>query len=237
MGLCLLAQTAHGQACKAWKEAVRAGELQVQLKEASGVAASRRFANRLYHINDSGDSGRFYITDWEGNNTKAVAVEGFRPEDAEALSLGPCGAGRSCLFLGDIGDNNRARRAIEIAVIDEVESFSSPVKPRKMLKLQYPDGPHDAESMAVHPNGGIFILTKEHPARLFRADFEDDRQKLTQVMTLDIAGVPTDMATTERACWSSLTWMPSSSASTSSASRLRYTGSEFRFGSCNRKKA
>jgi hypothetical protein len=30
------------------------------------------------------------------------------------------------------------------------------------LRLRYPDGSHDAESLAVHPDGTIFILTKEY---------------------------------------------------------------------------
>ena len=190
----LFVQAAYAQVCMEWKEAAHIGELQVQLPEASGIAASRRFAGRLYHTNDSGDSGRFYTTDIDGKNTRAVSIGRFRPTDTEALSLGPCGAERSCLFVGDIGDNERKRESIEILVIDEIENFPQSVTPRQRLKLRYPDRPHDAESMAVHPNGTIFILTKEQPARLFRADSRTAEQTLTPVMTLDVGSPPTDMA-------------------------------------------
>jgi hypothetical protein len=194
--ICLLPITANAQLCRQWSEAVRVGELQVQLTEASGLAASRQFPGRLYHINDSGETGKFYITGMDGKDTRAVRVDGFEPEDTEALSLGPCpGNGTiSCLYLGDIGDNDAKRKSIEIVVVDEVRNFSQTVKPRARLKLLYPDRPHDAESMAVLPNGDIYILTKEYPAQLFKANPKVVEQTLTPVTTLQPGGKPTDMA-------------------------------------------
>jgi hypothetical protein len=192
----LLPTTADAQLCRQWSEAVRLGELQVQLTEASGLAASRQFPGRLYHINDSGETGKFFITGIDGKDTRAVRIDGFEPEDTEALSLGPC-PGKdsiSCLYICDIGDNDVKRKSIEIVVVDEVRNFSQTVKPRSRLKLLYPDGPHDAESMAVHPNGDIFILTKENPARLYKANPNVAQQTLTPVTTLQPGGKPTDMA-------------------------------------------
>jgi hypothetical protein len=192
----LLPTTADAQLCKQWSEAVRIGELQVQLTEASGLAASRQFPGRLYHINDSGETGKFFITGMDGKDTRSVRINDFEPEDTEALSLGPC-PGKdsiSCLYLGDIGDNDVKRKSIEIVVVDEVRSFSPTVKARSRLKLLYPDGPHDAESMAVHPNGDIYILTKENPARLYKANPNAVQQTLTPVITLQPGGKPTDMA-------------------------------------------
>ena len=192
----LLPTTVDAQLCKQWSEAVRIGELQVQLTEASGLAASRQFPGRLYHINDSGETGKFFITGMDGKDTRSVRINDFEPEDTEALSLGPC-PGKdsiSCLYIGDIGDNDVKRKSIEIVVVDEVRSFSQNVKARSRLKLLYPDGPHDAESMAVHPNGDIYILTKENPARLYKANPNAVLQTLTPVITLQPGGRPTDMA-------------------------------------------
>jgi len=192
----LLPTTLDAQLCKQWSEAVRIGELQVQLTEASGLAASRQFPGRLYHINDSGETGKFFITGMDGKDTRSVRINDFEPEDTEALSLGRC-PGKdsiSCLYIGDIGDNDVKRKSIEIVVVDEVRSFSQTVKARSRLKLLYPDGPHDAESMAVHPNGDIYILTKENPARLYKANPNAVLQTLTPVITLQPGGRPTDMA-------------------------------------------
>ena len=195
--ICLFAINAYGELCGQWKPATHIGDLQAQLNEASGVAASRKFPGRLYHINDSGDTGRFYITGMDGKGTRPVNVAGFAPVDTEALSLGPCPNRREgswCLYIGDIGDNDSERKSIEIAVVDEVQDFPATVKSAARLKLQYPDGPHDSESLAVHPDGTIYILTKERPARLFKANSRLSVQTLTPVTTLDPGGKPTDMA-------------------------------------------
>jgi len=192
----LLPTTVDAQLCAQWSEALRVGELQVQLTEASGLAASRQFPGRLYHINDSGETGKFFITGMDGKDTRSVRINDFEPEDTEALSLGPC-PGKdsiSCLYIGDIGDNDVKRKSIEIVVVDEVRNFSQTVKPRSRLKLLYPDGPHDAESMAVHPNGDIYILTKENPASLYKANPNAVQQTLKPVTTLQPGGKPTDMA-------------------------------------------
>jgi hypothetical protein len=187
---------ASAQLCTEWGQPVRVGELQVQLREASGLAVSRQFPGRLYQINDSGDIGQFYITAPDGSNTRAVRIAGFDPKDTEALSLGPCPQATriSCIYIGDIGDNDARRSSIEIVLVEEVPRFSDVVKTRNRLKLRYPDRPHDAESMAVHPDGTIFIMTKENPARLFKANANLAEQTLKLVATFDPGGKPTDIA-------------------------------------------
>lgn len=131
----------------------------------------------------------------EGKETRTVNIAGFDPVDVEAISLGPCpGGGSPCLYLGDIGDNNANRKSIEIVVVDEMENFPQTVKARQRMILRYPDGSHDAESLAVHPDGTIYILVKEHPAKLFKADPRLATQTLKLVTTLDAGAKPTDMA-------------------------------------------
>ena len=195
--ICLFPLALQAQLCRQWNEGVKAGELKAPLAEASGVAASRQFPGRLYHINDSGDAGNFYITDLSGGDIRTVRVDGFRPEDTEALGLGPCtgNARVSCLYIGDIGDNDRDRKSIEIILINEVRDFAKTVSPRARLHLRYPDGPHDSESMAVHPDGTIFVLTKERPAHLFKTTSKASEQVLMPVTTLDLGSPgPTDMS-------------------------------------------
>jgi hypothetical protein len=189
----------HSQLCQDWDKSGLIGELPPQLRESSGIAASRQYPNRLYHINDSGDVGRFYVTTLDGKQLQAVRIAGFTPRDTEALSLGPCPAlaQRSCVYLGDIGDNSRRRNTIEVVGVEELQRFDGTVAATARLTLRYPDGPHDAESMAVHPDGTLFILTKERPARLFRARVNVTQQTLEQVTTIDAGGPPTDMAVSD----------------------------------------
>src|SRR5438309_8403732 len=96
------------QSCQ-WTHGTQIGQVEAPIVEDSGLAISRRFPDRLYHVNDSGDTGRFFITDFSGRNLRIVNVNAFAPEDAEDMAIGPCGAPADCIFIGDIGDNLRLR--------------------------------------------------------------------------------------------------------------------------------
>ena len=97
-----------------WEPAREVGALDTRMNESSGMAISRRIANRTYRINDSGDTGRFFVLDFAGAVTKIVQIAGFNPADTEDMSIGPCGdSGRGdCIFIGDIGDNARRRQTV-----------------------------------------------------------------------------------------------------------------------------
>lgn len=182
-----------GELCRSWGQPNVIGRLDVDLlPEASGLAASRRFEGRLYHINDSGHGPYFYTTDGRGENTLRVRIDGLAAVDPEDLSLGPCAGGESCLFVGDIGDNQARREHIEIAVLFEEERFASSVAPYRLVRARYPDGPRDAEALAVHPNGDVYILSKEGdlfrlesaPARLYRLPRESWEERSDELHTL-----------------------------------------------------
>jgi hypothetical protein len=156
---------AEAQVCPKWGPPEAAGALDTGLvNEASGLDVSQRFPDRLYHNNDSGDGLRFYVSDLKGANTRVVEVEGEKPKDIEALSLGPCGP-KTCLYLADIGDNPAKREGVAFTVVEELESFPAKVAPLRTVRARYPDGAHNAESMAVHPNGDLYVITKPADAQ------------------------------------------------------------------------
>ena len=168
------------------------------IPEASGLAVSRQFADRLYHVNDSGDGPFFYLTDLQGRHTQKVRIDGFQATraDVEDIGLGPCVPHTACLFVGNIGDNLRIRQSIEVWVIEELRSYGQSVTPLHRLILRYPDGPHDAEGLAVHPNGDIYVLTKETeahskqamPARLVRLPGSQGQLQPTARHTMALVG-------------------------------------------------
>jgi hypothetical protein len=155
------------------------------------MAISRRIPNRSYRHNDSGDHARFFVMDLKGRNTKTVAIVGGAPNDWEDMALGPCDATTDCLFFGDIGDNDHRRRNLELIVVRERPTFPASVPADYRVTMRYPDGAHNAEAMAVHPDGSVYIATKD-PARLqiFRLKPQQWRtgkgpQMLEPVLTLD----------------------------------------------------
>jgi hypothetical protein len=158
------AEPAKGPACKP------AGPLiQVPgLGEGSGAAASRRLPGHVWTLNDSGPPVLISL-DATGKVLRRVNVSGARVEDWEALAVGPCPDG-SCLYIGDIGDNDGNRRSIAIYRLPEPADSSASAAVTGVLRATYPAGPQDAEALLVTPNGEILIVTKgtTGPVALFR---------------------------------------------------------------------
>jgi len=184
--------------CGKWGEAEKSGVLDHHLiNEASGTEASDKYPGRLYHINDSGGGYFFYISDMKGGNTQKIRIDGeaSKYSDFEDISLGKC-FDESCLFIGDIGDNKSNKKAVEIIIIEESQEYKTFVKPIKRLKVKYPDGSHNAEGLAVHPNGDIYIITKEenldeyavYPSKIYRLPASKWQDQINILTTLDYVG-------------------------------------------------
>ena len=194
--------------CSRWGEATVVGALdEAYIDEASGLATSGESGERLFLINDSGDLGRFYVTAADGSRTEVVAIEGFEPVDVEDIARGRCpGGDGSCLFIADIGDNAARRAETEIVVVREQSPFPASVQPERRIRVRYPDGPRDAESVAFHPNGDLIILTKTAdystlrvaPSILYRLAYErwaqggGDVQVAERIGELALAAVSSD---------------------------------------------
>jgi hypothetical protein len=127
------------------------------LSEASGLAMSRSAAGRLWSHNDSGPPTLFAF-DKDGQPAGKLTLTGARVEDWEALAVGPCG-NRSCLYVGDIGDNEGKRPHITVYRVPEPAQAVGSAR-AEALQATYPDGAHDAETLLVAPDGGLFVVTK-----------------------------------------------------------------------------
>ena len=158
--------TAQAKVCKAWSAPVLVASIASKpIDEASGLEASRAYPGRLYHNNDSGDDLRFFVTDMTGGDLKIVNLKGPKPADIEELSLGPCGS-KTCLYLGDTGDNAGARSEVSFTVLAEKKTYAETETPLRVVRARYPDGPHNVEAFALHPNGDLFVVTKPVDARM-----------------------------------------------------------------------
>src|ERR1051326_6705938 len=135
----LLLQNGPAFKCQ-WTHGTEIGHVDTPIDEDSGLAISRKYPNRIYHVNDSGDTGRFFITDFKGNDLRIVNINGFEPEDAEDLGLGPCAPSTDCVFVADIGDNLQTRKTIELAIVEERENFPAHVDAKYRVRLRYQIG-------------------------------------------------------------------------------------------------
>lgn len=127
------------------------------LPEASGLAVSRRTPGRLWTHNDSGRPVLFAL-DSGGAVAGEVRVTGAKVEDWEAIDVGPCDSG-SCIFIGDIGDNDAERPHVTVYRVPEPESASGTAAVSGVFHATYPDGAHDAETL-IAAAGRLYIITK-----------------------------------------------------------------------------
>lgn len=146
-----------------------------QLNEASGIAASRQNPY-IFWLHNDGDSRKVFAV----RATGKLAAEIDCPVavvDVEDIAIGPGpDAGRDYVYLGDIGDNNSSRRNIQIVRFPEPNLAVSSAdaideKSFEQIRLEFPDGPHDCETLLVDPTtGDLFVVTKEPGrARLYFA--------------------------------------------------------------------
>jgi hypothetical protein len=125
------------------------------LPEASGIAVGA--SGTLWMHNDSG-AAELVAVDPSGAIAGRLAINGARVDDWEALAAGPCEKG-SCLFIGDIGDNEGSRKRITIYRVPLPAAASGSTR-ADAIHATYPDGAHDAETLLVAPDGTLLVVTK-----------------------------------------------------------------------------
>ncbi len=176
-----------------------------EITECSGLVVSRKNPGVLWVHNDSGDSARLFAVKEDGSLRGLYHLARADSRDWEDLALGPCrDPGKECLYVGDIGDNTRRRRKIQVYRVEEptVPLDGPPVR-RKLKGTErfdctYPDGPHDAEALFVDPVAGIpYLITKEQGGRaasVYR--FPDARDHGNAVTLEKVATLPSRSSVT-----------------------------------------
>lgn len=154
------------EGCPRCGDAAQVGALRKgDIDECSGAVSGSLHPDVLYVHNDSGDEPRFFAIDFTGAPRGEFTVVGASAIDWEDVARGPCGAaGGSCLFFGDIGDNDADRDSYAIYRVKEPDTLDG--EPRavtaEVISFSYPDGKsHDTETLLVHPiTGAITVVTK-----------------------------------------------------------------------------
>jgi hypothetical protein len=131
--------------------------------EASGLARSGIDSEILWVLNDGGSDPRLYATDETGKHRGRLTLDPAKNRDWEDLASFTLD-GVPYLLVGDIGDNS-ARHDTSILYIVEEPDLDDDDKVRSepawTVEFRYPDGPRDAESLAVDAEEGrVYILTK-----------------------------------------------------------------------------
>ena len=143
-----------------------------EVTESSGIVASRSTPGLFWTHNDSGDGPFLYAVDARGALKGVWRVAGATARDWEGIAAGPGPeTGKNYLYIGDIGDNRGTRDEVKIHRVPEPlittvaasSSKASPISTEEVetIRLRYPDGNYDAETLMVHPqSGNIYLVTK-----------------------------------------------------------------------------
>lgn len=123
------------------------------IDESSGLVVR---GDRLFTVNDSGGGPEVFEVDLRTGKTVGVTTyDDEDPMDVEALAPGRGGV----LWVGDIGDNRRARGSVRVYRLTPSPGGGS--VQAAAFDLVYPDRPHDAEALLVHPRTGrLLVVTK-----------------------------------------------------------------------------
>lgn len=182
-----------------------------KLRENSGAAMSHTQPGIIFTINDSGHEAELFALDTSGVDRGAWALSGADNVDWEAVAVGPCGesataqGAASCVYIGDVGDNDAQYRSRDIYRVPEPvagsRQFSGTVTPERLV-FRFQDGPRDVEAMYVGPTGTIYLITKRplrgtnrqlRPARVYAIPlgaWENRDRAATATFSDSIAVVP-----------------------------------------------
>ncbi|HEX2201999.1 MAG TPA: hypothetical protein VHG91_01820 [Longimicrobium sp.] len=159
-------------------------ELGEELRESSGVAASRAHPGIFWTHNDSGEP-LLYAVDAAGRTVGRVRVADAEVEDWEDVSRAPCPGGGDCLYVADVGDNDAARASVTVWRLPEPAPGAARSAPATALRLRYPDGAHDAEAIYV-ADGAVHVVTKGEsgPIAVYRAPADGGEATLQRLRAL-----------------------------------------------------
>lgn len=161
------ASSASSSAASASRTAVQRTITDPRIDESSGLTRSARFAKVIYTHNDSGDSARVFAIGPKGATRSVLTLPGATARDWEDIATGP----KQTLWVGDIGDNARARKHVTVYRFKEPTALGSRSVKWLPYYFTFPDGAHDAEALLVRPRTGrVFIATKgQSGGQLYRA--------------------------------------------------------------------
>ena len=174
-----------------------AGVIRSELvREASGIVAGRRNPGVLWVHNDSGDTARIYAVSTKGDLLGVCNIQGATLRDWEDIAAGPGpDPNEHYLYIGDIGDNQAKRPDVTVYRVPEPnvgpEAFGTmTIGPADAVRLIYPDGPRDAETLLVDPlTRDLYVISKrELLSKVYLAPYPQSTVEPTRMQA--VAAMP-----------------------------------------------
>lgn len=173
---------------------VRGVNTNKELKEASGIVASRRYPGMLWTHNDSGHPPELFLLDTLGVTQRTFRLIGAKNRDWEDIALGPGRDSMNYIYVADIGDNNTNHKIKFIYCVEEPsldQENELPVVDTLLIRLA--DKKRDTETLMIDPiSHNLYLVSKrEDNVILYEVKFPFDSDTLSAepVLTLPFRGV------------------------------------------------
>ncbi len=174
-----------------------------EIKESSGLVASRCSKNVFWTHNDSDRPNEIFALDEKGGNLGKWKVSGAKNTDWEDIATFKNNKDECFLYIGDIGNNARKRSEMTIYRVKEpkVSDLNKNTESAEIIKFEYPEMRHDAETLLVHPQtGDIYILSKRlsgaSAVYKLKSDFNADKTNtLEKIADFSVPAIPNGFLT------------------------------------------
>lgn len=162
-----------------------------EIKEASGLASSKKNPGVLWTHNDTNNKNRIYAMSGSGKHLGIYNVKNTSDRDWEDIAAGPGPeSSKWYIYIGNIGDNDLeydikyVYRCEEPDVSIGQDAVISSIDNVDVLQFRYPDGKKNAETLMIDPvTLDYYVITKNEKKELvYKASYP---QPLTTVDTLE----------------------------------------------------
>ena len=181
-----------------------------ELRESSGIAASRINSDVFWTHNDSGGNARLFAFKSNGVLLAACPIKGAAAVDWEDMASAMIDE-KPYLIIADCGDNQAIRKGIQIYLVPESLPEMKPTRKKKKkkekavthelrveksMRVEFSDGAHDCESVAYSAaRNELILLSKSWKpfcrAYSFQLPIKSEGKVLTArpFATIPLAGV------------------------------------------------
>lgn len=167
------------------------------IAECSGMDISPTQENLLWMVNDSGNGPYLFATGLDGRELGRFFIQNAINRDWEDL-VTFMWEGISYVLIADFGDNKRRHKTHRFYIVPEPtlplpsSDDTINIDSSRQIEFSYPDGPHDAEGVAVDcSNGTILVLSKrDSPPILYEVPLFPPDNENTPIIAKKISEVP-----------------------------------------------
>src|SRR2546425_12140467 len=164
--------------CAPAADVERIGTIDPEIKECSGVVASRRFPD-VFWVHSDGAREHLYAINRKGAILTEFKVKGATFHDWEDITLDA----NNNLYAADTGDNNSKRPEVGVYQFPEPDpkSGKKSVHVARQWRLRYPTGPRDCESIVVLGTNCFLIskMTRNRLPEVFTFPLQDSTELIT----------------------------------------------------------